>query len=130
MNDSTNNINIEELVKKYESVLEIFKDREEVHRNNLAIILEICINYIKQAFQNIDIDEKILTLFVVKELYFKNKITNDSEMVNTINDFIAHYDKHFMEYRNKYKNVDDLHAIRVTFGKDFVKDKTFVMPPA
>lgn len=128
MSDSTNNINVDELVKKYESVLELFKDNEEVHRKNLAITFEICTNYLKQAFPDIDIEVKTLTMFVIKELYFKQKITNDTEMVNTINEFVTHFDKHFIEYRDRYKNVDDLHVIRFTFGKEFVKDKTFVMP--
>ena len=122
MTGSTNNIDINALTKKFADVLELFKDKEEIHQNNLAITFEVCINYIKQAYNDLDIEIKTLIMFVIKELYFKNKITTDGDMIAIINDFVNHYKKHYADFIGKYKGSDKQN-INVLFGKEFIKDR-------
>lgn len=122
MTGSTNNIDVGALTKKFADVLELFKDKEEIHQNNLAITFEVCINYIKQIHADLDIEIKVLTMFVIKELYFKNKITTDGDMINIITAFVHHYKEHYTDYISKYKGSDKQN-INVLFGKEFVKDR-------
>jgi len=115
-----NVINVAELVNKYSYVLELFKDKEQIHINNLSVLFEICVNYIKQTFPALDKNIKVLATFVVKELYFKGHIKSDVDMINTINEFVAYYNNNYTTHKSRHSNANDMNVI---FGREFIKEK-------
>jgi hypothetical protein len=116
-----NVINVAELVNKYSYVLELYKDKEQIHINNLAVTFEICISYIKNTFSTLEKDIKILAMYVVKELYFKQLVRSDSDMITIINDFVAYYNANYISFKGKHSNSNDMNVI---FGKEYIREKT------
>lgn len=106
---------INELIQKYSPVLELIK--EKGHRPYLAYVYDVGINHIKEHHNGLSSDWKAWAVFVINENYWRNKITNESDIIKTINDFIVYYNNEYQNY------IDDL----AVFSNDFTRDKGFVL---
>ena len=107
-----------DLVIKYNDVLELVKDHKQ--HNNLAILFEISIKYIRERYKDYSTDVKISGVFIIKELYLKGLITTDNQAINIIDDFIIYYDKNYNDFIKDYElpNFDtNMHFIKNYLNK-------------
>lgn len=87
---------INALIQKYAPVLELTKHIN--HIPILAYIYDISINYIKESYSGLTADWKSWAVFVVNKNYFYNKITMESDIKTTIDDFFNYHIQHYNEY--------------------------------
>jgi len=113
-----NNYNINELVNKYSNVLELIPNHKQ--HNNLALLFEISINYIKNNFNNVNINIKISAVYVIKELYLKGFISSDNDCEIIINDFMKFYNENYNNFINEFDNNIDKHDINMLFIKKYL----------
>jgi len=105
-----------DLVVKYSNVLELIKDHKQ--HNNIAILLEISVNYINMKYKDVDIEIKTCAVYIIKELYLKNLISSDVQTTSIIDDFINYYNTN---YNNFIKDYDiDVFDLNMLFIKNYI----------
>ena len=110
MTDLTNKSakEVNEFIQIYTPLLEYARHKEDIPL--LAIIFDISIKYIKEKHNNLSVDWKSWSVFVVKKLYFNKKIKSEEDVKKIIDDFIDYWKKEYKEYCNNlgmYTSVYD-----------------------
>jgi len=99
------------LIQKYTSLLELIKPQEQIPY--VAVIIDIGITYIKEKYADIELDWKIWAIVYLKNKYLKGKISKESEIPESIDDFIIHYKNEYKEY------IDKLGMSASDFDRDY-----------
>jgi hypothetical protein len=102
---------INELIQKYISVLELIKQQKQIPY--LAIVIDVGIKYVKEKYQDLELDWKAWSIVYLKHKYLRGKIKKESDIPNLIDDFIKYY-------KDKYKSyVDNLGMSTSDFDRDY-----------
>ena len=107
-----------DLVVKYNNVLELVKDHKQ--HNNLAILFEISIKYLRERYKSYTTEIKTSGVFIIKELYLKGLISIDNQAINIIDDFIIYYDKNYNDFIKDYESPNfetNMHFIKNYISK-------------
>lgn len=86
------------LIQKYASVLELIHQREQIPY--LAYIIDIAVNHIKEKHNYLSIDWKAWSVVVIKKLFLDKKINNESDIIKSIDDFIEYQKNEYQNYLN------------------------------
>jgi hypothetical protein len=97
-NKSIDQINT--LIQKYTPVLELYVRHHEKHIPILAHIIDLAVNHTKTNHNDLTLDWKVWSVFVVEKNYFNNKINNESDIGKTIDDFIVYWKAEYQGYCN------------------------------
>lgn len=108
--------NNKDLIEKYSNVLELIKDHKQ--HNNLSILFDIAIKYLKERYKDYDINIKISATYIIKELYLKNLISSDIQTINIIDDFINYTDKNYDSFIKEY-DINDFNT-NMIFIKNYI----------
>jgi len=111
-------MNNNELLDKYSNILELIPNHK--HHNNLALLFEISINYLKNNFNNIDIDIKISAVYIIKELYLKGLISSNNDCEIIIYNFIIFYNENYNNFINEFDNSINKHDVNMLFIKKYL----------
>lgn len=117
MNDLINNRTIDEvniLIQKYATVLELIKQQEEIPY--LAIVIDVGIKYIKEKHNDLNIDWKTWTIIYLKHQYLNGNIKKEEDVLNLIENFLRYYHN---DYNNYINNLG-------TYVTDFDRDYSFI----
>jgi len=106
---------INELIQKYTPVLELFIEKEE-HIPYLAYIIDLGVNHIKTKHNNLTVDWKSWTVFIIEKKYFDNKIRVESDIITIIDNFVEFFNKEYQKY------IDDLGM----FASEYDRDRGFI----
>jgi hypothetical protein len=105
-----------DLVIKYNDILELVKDHKQ--HNNLAILFEISIKYLRERYKDYSTSTKISGVYIIKELYLKGLISSDNQAINIIDDFIIYYDKNYEIFIKNYDN--NIFDTNMLFIKNYI----------
>jgi hypothetical protein len=111
---STSEIDIEELYKKYNPLFEFIKDKKQIPY--LVVIIDWSIKYIKENYNDLELDWKAWSVVFLKHKYLRGKLKKESDIYETIDDFIKHYKE---KYESYVKNL-------AMYVSDFDRDYGFV----
>lgn len=101
MTDLINNISaqeVNELIQKYASVLEVANAKTRDDIPILAIIFDISVKYLKNWHNDLPVDWKAWSVIVVKNQYYNKKINSESDIIQTINDFVKSWKEDYNSY--------------------------------
>jgi hypothetical protein len=104
---------INELIKKYASALELIKPQFQPY---LALIIDIGVKHIKEKYQDLPLDWKAWSIVYLKNKYFKGRIHKETDISDLIDDFIKHYKNDYVEYINNLG----------TFTNEYERDRGFI----
>lgn len=90
--------NVDELIKKYISVLELAKDNEQIPY--LAVVINTAVNHIKEKYNDLNIDWKCWCTILVRTQYLNNKINSKKDVTETIDNFITYWKENYNNYCN------------------------------
>ena len=107
-NKTVDEINV--LIQKYASVLELLKPQYQPH---MAFIIDIGFKYIQENHRDLPNDWKSWSIVVLKNKYFKGKIHEESDISKMIAEFIQHYKDNYAEY------IQQLGMSASEFDKDY-----------
>ena len=102
------------LINKYASVLQEVKAKPDQYQY-IAYIIDVAVNYLTINHKDLSADMKTWCIVVLKDLYMKNKISNDLDITTIIEDFINHHDLNYETY-----------CSFMVSASDYDKDKGFV----
>jgi hypothetical protein len=68
------------------------------HYLQVAHILDIATPYIKEKYSDLDTAWKAWCMVVLRDLYKKNKINVDADIINIIDDFVNDFNLNFESY--------------------------------
>ena len=85
------------LIQKYLVVLQQINAIPEQYLQ-LAYIFDIATKYLIVQHKDLDNTWKTWTMVVLKDLSMKNKINNEKDITDIIEDFINHYDLNYESY--------------------------------
>lgn len=91
---------INELIQKYASVLEVSGIRTLPDVQKFAIIIDVAVNYIKDWHNDLTTDWKAWSIMVIKNQYHNKKINSESDVIQTINDFVMSWKENYKTYCN------------------------------
>jgi hypothetical protein len=102
MTDLTNRSakEVNEFIQIYTPLLEHADAKHKEDIPLLAIIFDISIKYIKEKYNNLNLDWKCWSVFVTKEHFLNKKIKSEENIKETIDSFIEHWKKEYKEYCN------------------------------
>jgi len=86
------------LIEKYAPLLELVKQDEQIPY--LAYIFDIGIMYVKEKYNNIDINWQQWSIVCLKDLQLKGKIKTETDINIIIDDFIEYYQNNYNDYIN------------------------------
>jgi hypothetical protein len=109
---STSEKDMEELYKKYEPLFEFITDKKQIPY--LVVVIDWGIKYIKENYNDLDIDWKVWSIVFLKHKY--NLLSKKEDIYKFIDDFIKHYKE---KYESYIKNLG-------IYASDFDKDYGFV----
>jgi hypothetical protein len=107
-NKTTDEINL--LTEKYKSVLELIKNKKIIP--NLAVVLDIGINYINEKYLDLSADWKSYTMLYIKDQYLNDKINNETDIALLIDNFIKYYNEEYTGY------IDNLSMSASDYDRD------------
>ena len=102
---------VNELIKKYINLLELIRQQQEIPY--LAVIIDVGIKYVKEKYQDLELDWKAWSIVYLKNKYLKGKLKKESEIPDLIDDFIKHYKDKYKEY------IDGLGMSASDFDRDY-----------
>lgn len=91
---------VEILIQKYGSLLEVSGLKTVLDAQLLAIIIDIAVNHIQENHKDLNKDWKAWTVVALKNL--QKRIKTDEDVKNNADEFINHYKNEYQKY------VDDL----------------------
>jgi hypothetical protein len=106
MTDLTSNVlnleikDLQILLAKYSPIIELIKEKDKIP--HLVYIFEYTINYINSKHNTLTKDWKTFTTIVVKNQFLNKKIQSESDIENTIDDFVLYWNAEYQNY------IDDL----------------------
>lgn len=106
INKTTEETNI--LIQKYTPVLEVSGVKTVQEMQILSIIIDTGINYIKEKYNDLDVDWKSWTIVVLNRK--RNKLKTIEDVKNIVDEFIEYYKLEYQKYRDimcEY-NLDEL----------------------
>ena len=116
MTDSTNNVNIDNLIQKYLPVL------ETLHRKEFwvqyAQIFEISIDYINAKHKGIDYSWKIWTTLLLVNLV--NEIKTNEDVHKIVDEFVKYINDNYKNY------CDNLGMSSTDFDKNYLFMSKFI----
>jgi hypothetical protein len=106
---------VQAIINKFSTVLQDTRPEKEIPY--LAIIINICVNYINANHKDLSPDIKAWSVIIVRHQYLKGKIKNDTDILKTIDDFVAFWKTNYKKY------CKDIIAV-TEYGRDrgFVHD--------
>lgn len=109
----TNIDSIQATVNKFATILQGTLPEKEIPY--LAYIIDICVNHINDIHKDLSKDWKAWAVLIVRNLYFKNKIKTEEDVLKTIDEFIGFWKSDYKEY------CEDIIAV-----SEYDKDRGFV----
>ena len=88
---------INALIQKYLPALQESKVAVE-HYLQIAYIIDIATPYLKEKYNDLSPEWKAWCMIVLRDLYKKDKINNDLDITNIIDDFINDYNLNYESY--------------------------------
>jgi len=110
--------NIPELVKKFEPVLELVKDKN--HHSNISLLFEISLNYLSEQYSEIKLITKISCMYIIRKLYLKGSVTSDTDVIKVINDYVSYYDLEYTNFVAEYHENIEEHELNMYFIKKYI----------
>ena len=101
---------INALIQKYASVLELLKPQ---HQPYLAVVIDVGVKYVKEKYQDLELDWKAWSIVYLKNKYMKGKLKKESEIPGLIDDFIQHYKDKYADY------IKQLGLYSTEFDRDY-----------
>jgi len=102
---------IEILYIKYQPIFEFIKQKEQIPY--LVYVFETGINYVKENYNNIDKDWKVWSIVYLKNQFLNNRIIEELDIIETIDNF-------FTYYKTNYKNyINDLAMYVSEYDRDY-----------
>ncbi len=111
---------LQNIVTKYSSVLELIQDQKQIPY--LAYIINICVDHIKEFYDERDTDKKSWAVVVVKNLFTAGQIKKESDILRTIDEFLKYVDDKFETYKDNHVAVSQ-YDMELRFVYGFVRGK-------
>ena len=111
---------LQNIVTKYSSVLELIQDQKQIPY--LAYIINICVDHIKEFYDERDTDKKSWAVVVVKNLFTAGQIKKESDILRTIDEFLKYVDDKFETYKDNHVAVSQ-YDMELRFVYGFVRVK-------
>lgn len=113
-NKTIDDVNV--LIQKYTPVLELIKTNQD-NIPHLAVIIDIAVNYIKNNYNDLSIDWKIWSVYLIKEMSIKNIIKTEDDICKEINEFISYYNLKYQNYCEDMVSTSDFERDRIFVRK-------------
>lgn len=94
---NVNDVNV--LIQKYVSVLELFHNKQN-HIPALAYVIDKCVDFTNQYYSDIDVGWKQWISVIVINKYLSDNINNDDDISELIVNFMEYKNKHYASYVN------------------------------
>lgn len=106
-----------ELIDKYKNILEDF---DKKYHAQIALLLDIVINYVKYMYNNENINFKVTVAFVIVML-FKNTETTKKNIYSVISDYKNYYNNNFIGFMSQYSS-DITNDINYDFCQKYINE--------
>ena len=96
---------VQELVNKYTTVLQGTLPEKNIPY--LAVIINICVHYLKENHPTLPADWKAWSVLLIKKLFEENRLKKEEEIHQIINEFVDFKNKEYQKYCDDIISVNE-----------------------